>query len=98
MQVLRLSCEAAVLHIKGELIREFISQKIIDQANRLLSTQTITVDLSQVSKVDTAGLAFLLLLLEDAKKSNIQLVFQHLPNDLLKLAKLSAVDSFLPVA
>jgi len=55
----------------------------------------ICVDLSQLTKVDTAGLAWLLLVLEQAKKHQCQVSFAHIPNDLLKLAQLSAVESLL---
>lgn len=96
MQALTLSREGNTLSLKGDLTRHFISQKIIAQV-KALNAKT-SVDLSSVCQVDSAGLAFLLLLIEEANKENSSLTFQHLPDDLLKLAKLSAVDTFLSVA
>lgn len=96
MQALTLSREGNTLSLKGDLTRHFISQKIIAQVKAL--NATTSVDLSSVCQVDSAGLAFLLLLIEEANKENSSLTFQHLPDDLLKLAKLSAVDTFLSVA
>lgn len=98
MQQLILSLDESTLMIKGALTRQFISQKLISEAEDLSTLDKMSVDLSDVSQVDTAGLAFLLLLIEKANKAQIVLTFKHLPNDLLKLAKLSAIDSFLSVA
>lgn len=55
----------------------------------------IQISLANTTQVDTAGLAWLLLLIETAQKVNCQLSFVHLSDDLLKLAQLSAVDDFL---
>jgi len=55
----------------------------------------IQISLAETTQVDTAGLAWLLLLIETAQKANCQLSFVHLSHDLLKLAQLSAVDDFL---
>ena len=54
------------------------------------------VNLSQVQKVDTAGLAWILYIVEQAILNTCQLTFTHIPQDLLKLACLSGVDSFIP--
>ena len=98
MQVLTLSKKSEILRVKGALTRDFISQPIIEQSKELISQQVSIIDLSAISQVDTAGLAFLLLLIEEANKTQSPLSFQHLPDDLIKLAELSAVDSFLSVA
>ena len=98
MQVLALSKVSESLCVKGTLTRDFISLPLIGEAKVLISQQVSTVDLSEVCQVDTAGLAFLLLLIEEANKTSRPLSFQHLPEDLIKLAELSAVDSFLSVA
>jgi phospholipid transport system transporter-binding protein len=50
-----------------------------------------------VSQVDTAGLAWILLLIELAASKACHISLINLPEDLLKLATLSAVDTLLPI-
>jgi phospholipid transport system transporter-binding protein len=87
--------------LAGELTRQSIPQLVKEQAtNKLFGYQKVkrvVVDLKKVSKVDTAGLAWLLQQIEIAQANACQLTFAHLPSELIKLAKLSGVDGFLPV-
>ncbi len=84
--------------ISGPLNRDTVScfernyhQNLLEQSNK----KTVALDLANITSVDTAGLAWLLLLLETAISIDCQLSFINLPDDLLKLAKLSAVDTFI---
>ena len=84
--------------LSGELTRHTVpklSNKVVKQ---LIANSAIILDLKQVKKVDTAGLAWLLALVEQAQVNACQLTLTHLPSDLIKLAKLSAVDDFLPLS
>lgn len=81
--------------LTGELTRHTVPQLTDKQSKQLLNKPLVTLDLSKVSKVDTAGLAWLLLQIELAQAKPCQLVFAHLPSELIKLAELSAVDDFL---
>ena len=58
--------------------------------------KNVVIDLAGVSKIDTAGLAWFLCLVEEANKTKSEISFHNIPPDLIKLAKLSAVDLFLP--
>lgn len=80
--------------IIGPLNRNTVAQLEKSSQQSIITCPQITINLSQVSHVDTAGLAWLLYLMELAAKTNCQISFVHLPLDLLKLAKLSAVDAF----
>ena len=81
----------------GELSRETVGKLTKKDIKALTRQQSLSVDLQQVTKVDTAGLAWLLLLVEKSKQSNCHLKFINFPDNLHKLAQLSAVDSFLPI-
>ncbi len=96
-ETLEIKLEGATGKIVGPLNRNTVAKldkkyhvKVIKQL-----AKNATLDLAQTTSVDTAGLAWLLLLLEIANEKNCQLTFANLPDDLLKLAKLSAVDTFL---
>ena len=84
--------------LSGELTRQTVPQLPNKVVRQLISNSSIMLDLKQVKKVDTAGLAWLLALVEQAQVNACQLTLTHLPSDLIKLAKLSAVDDFLPLA
>lgn len=85
------------LAITGELTRQTISSSFERKSSALMTNKIQTINLHDVAKVDTAGMALLLMLLEQAQKNNQSIHFTHLPEELLKLAQLSAVDKFLPI-
>ena len=80
----------------GALTRATITRAFDKKYRQLISNERIILDLSKVEKIDTAGLAWILLLIELASKTQCHINLVNLPDDLVKLAKLSAVDSLLP--
>jgi|TARA_B110000881_G_scaffold216104_1_gene231175 phospholipid transport system transporter-binding protein len=85
----------------GELTRHTVPNIPDQLSNSLfkhgaLNTCSIVLEFKAVTKIDTAGLAWLLLQVEHARAANCQLHFASLPSALIKLAQLSAVDEFLP--
>jgi phospholipid transport system transporter-binding protein len=83
--------------ISGALTRATITRAFDKKYRKLVNDEHITIDLAKVSSIDTAGLAWILMLLELANHSACQIALINLPDDLLKLAKLSAVDNLLPI-
>ena len=98
MSKLSIDIVDGVAKLRGQLNRHSVEK--ISKANEreITKTQNTLVDLSDVTEADTAGLAWLLYLVEQATAHKCQLTFAHLPSDLLKLAQLSAVSQFLPTA
>ena len=80
----------------GELTLLTIDNSFEKKSKRLIKSGNVIFDLSNISKVDTACLAWLLAMLELSAKKSCQLTFDNLPKDLIKLAQLSRVDMFLP--
>ena len=80
----------------GELSRLTINKSFENELYQAFANKDIVIDLINLNKVDTAGLSLLLMFVENAKKTNNEISLHNIPNDLLKLAKLSAVDFFLP--
>lgn len=97
MTAVKLTVKEDTLFINGELSR--YSLALINNTNysNYFEGSEIVVDLSQVTKVDTAGLAWLFYLLEQATALACQLRFTHLPIKLNKLITLSGVDGLLPM-
>ena len=84
--------------LAGALTRQTvmkISKKIIKQ---LVAQQSLILDLQQITRIDTAGLAWLFYLLEQANSASCQLSFSNVPAKLNKLISLSGVEGFLPLS
>ncbi|SEK97545.1 phospholipid transport system transporter-binding protein [Colwellia chukchiensis] len=81
----------------GALTRATITRSFDKQYRKLVDQKAITLDLAKVSQIDTAGLAWILLLIELAASKDCDIKLVNLPDDLLKLAKLSAVADLLPI-
>lgn len=86
------------LAITGELTRHSVAHIKSKEYALWFEHGAIKVDLSQVSKADTAGLAWLFYLLEQASNNTCQLSFSNIPEKLTKLITLSGVNGLLPSA
>ncbi len=85
------------LTITGELSRHSVAYIKNSKYANWFAHGAVKVDLSQVSKADTAGLAWLFYLLEQATHHTCQLSFSNIPEKLAKLITLSGVDGLLPI-
>ncbi|GAA6172398.1 hypothetical protein NBRC116592_20680 [Colwellia sp. KU-HH00111] len=80
----------------GELTRHTIMQITKKELKQLVAKERSIVNLQQLTRIDTAGLAWLFYLFEHANHVNCQLTFSHFPAKLDKLIRLSGVAGFLP--
>lgn len=71
---------------------------LLEEGRRHLAEGVSTVDLSEVTDMDSALLALLLAWLRDAKTRQRDLAFANLPEALRTIARLYGVDSLLPVS
>jgi len=81
----------------GELTRQTVMQIPEKSIKQLINQESPVIDLQQVTRIDTAGLAWLFYLLEQANKDNCQLSFSNIPDKLNKLISISGVEGFLPI-
>jgi len=86
-----------ILAITGELSRYSVAFIESSEYANWFVHSAVNVDLSQVSKADTAGLAWMFYLLEQAEHHSCQLSFSNIPDKLTKLITLSGVDGLLPI-
>lgn len=96
MTLLSIKANNNQLVVSGELTREQVSRDFEKRSYQMISESCPVINLAQVSIVDTAGLAWLLAMLERAGEQNINLQFAEIPAKLENLAKLSGVAGFLP--
>ena len=59
--------------------------------------QSIRVDMQHVKRVDTSGLAWLVHLAQACHSQKVELCLANVPSGLINLAKLSNVDTILPL-
>ncbi|HEX9435265.1 MAG TPA: STAS domain-containing protein [Burkholderiales bacterium] len=71
---------------------------LLDEGKRHLAEGVQTVDLGEVSEMDSALLALLLAWLREARLHDRTLVFTNLPESLRTIARLYGVDRLLPTS
>lgn len=84
------------LEFKGELNRDTLMMYSPFTLLNKLSGK-VTFDFSALTNVDSAGLAWLIEQVARARTMNLQIEIQHVPVQLLSLAKVSAVTAILPI-
>jgi phospholipid transport system transporter-binding protein len=70
---------------------------LLEEGRRHLAEGVQTVDLGEVSEMDSALLALLLAWLRDARGRERELAFVNLPESLRTISRLYGVDALLPV-
>ncbi|MFZ8199045.1 STAS domain-containing protein [Alteromonas portus] len=88
--------------VHGHLDRETLSKNFwvslsADERSTLITNKRCQIDLSDVERADSAGLAWLINAVRDAKQNGVSMTLYKMPEKLQKLAKISDADSFLPV-
>jgi phospholipid transport system transporter-binding protein len=71
---------------------------LLEEGRRHIAEGVRTVDLGEVTEMDSALLALLLAWLRDAKARSRSLNFARLPQSLQTIAHLYGVDELIPVA
>lgn len=92
-----LNITAELVELSGELTRHTIMKITKKSIQQLFLPSSTILDLTNITRIDTAGLAWLFYLLEQASLANCQLSFANIPTKLDKLISLSGVEGFLPV-
>lgn len=71
---------------------------VLDEVRPHLDEGVRTVDLAEVTDMDSSLLAAMLAWLREARRRDRELVFTNLPEALRTIARLYGVDGLLPVA
>jgi len=72
--------------------------KLLDEGRQHLEEGVRTVDLGEVTELDSAALALLLAWLREARAKQREVAFANLPESLQTIARLYGVDGLLPLA
>jgi phospholipid transport system transporter-binding protein len=71
---------------------------VLEEGRRHLEEGVRTVDLGEVTEMDSSLLAAMLAWLRDARRRGREVVFANLPDSLSTIARLYGVDGLIPVA
>jgi len=89
---------------EGELrligVLDYRSGPALREAGRALisgSRATLTLDCSAVERSSSVGLSLLLAFMRDAKAAGVELRVSALPDDMLKIARVSGLLDILPL-
>jgi phospholipid transport system transporter-binding protein len=83
--------------VRGELNFATVP-RLRDKGNQLLSQQGIIVfNFEGVSRSDSSAIALLTAWTRQARRSGKKVLFTHIPSQLLDIAKLSGLNSILPI-
>jgi phospholipid transport system transporter-binding protein len=80
------------INLEGDLTFTTISTELSNLLALLTLSKRIIIDLTQISSVDSAGLALLIEWKKLARTHKTQLALKNIPEQLLMLARLSGFD------
>lgn len=94
---LKFDPQTKVLSIGGEMVMDTVPP-MLKQAKQLLNdADKIEVDLQQVTRSDSSGLALLIDLMRHANGSVKEVRFRNMPKQMLAIANASGLEEFLPL-
>jgi phospholipid transport system transporter-binding protein len=89
--------EAGRMLLSGPVTLGNVTQ-LLEEGRRHLLEGALTVDLAEVTELDSSALALLLAWLREAKAAGRAVVFANLPEALRTIARLYGVEDLLPAA
>ena len=81
--------------VGGLLDATTVTRLLEDGQTRFHGISNVTIDLGGVTESDSSGLALLLEWLRLARKGNQRIRFDHVPQQIIALARISEVDDLL---
>lgn len=86
------------LSIKGEMSFATVD-RLLAQSSALSFNgyPVLNIDLGQVSRADSAGLALLVEWLARARRGNTEICFLNMPGQMRDIARMTEVDTLLPL-
>jgi phospholipid transport system transporter-binding protein len=92
------SDEPGVLQVSGELTFSTVTA-LLEQSQPLLNAAQgwLVMELADVSRVDSAGLALLVQWMRMAREHSVDILFRHVPEQLLAIARASDLENILPL-
>ena len=95
----KISLTDGVIQVSGELDAATVPT-LLGEATVLFQQagEQVCVDLAEVSRADSSGLALLIDWMRSARQQHQQLSFRRLPDQLLEMARVSGIETLLPLS
>lgn len=92
------SSEPGVLRVSGELTFSTVSAAL-ERSRPLLEAAKgwLVMELADVVRVDSAGLALLIQWMRMARERGVDILFRHIPEQLMAIARASDLEAILPL-
>ena len=92
--------QQGVYAIEGELNMQTVPDVSKQLAELLgqLKSENLTFDLAAISRIDSAGVALLVELMQLARTDKVQLAFSNLPQQMKDIAGVSGLLDILPIS
>ncbi|MFW5450756.1 MAG: lipid asymmetry maintenance protein MlaB [Methylophagaceae bacterium] len=94
---LNLDRESQCIRVGGELSFTTVNNVLVEMASLLENVTSIDIDLAEVTRSDSAGLALLIEWMRSADKESKEIVFHNIPEQMLAIAGASGLDEILPL-
>jgi len=92
-----LSPENNCIFVGGELTFSTVNEILAKAEDLFKSIAAWDIDLAEVGRSDSAGLALLVHWMRQANMSNKKIVFHNIPQQMLAIAAASGLDELLPI-
>jgi len=89
--------DSQVYNVSGELTLDTAKAVLSESKSLFDSAARLDIDLAKVTRADSAGLALLVAWMRQAEQGSKPIAFQHVPTQMLAIAKASGLDEILPV-
>jgi len=94
---LSFDAEGNIFQVAGELTFATVNALLEQTPGLFESHDKLNIDLTNVTRSDSAGLALLIDWVRLAKNTNKEIMFYNIPAQMLAISNASGVDELLPV-
>ncbi|MDH5469214.1 MAG: STAS domain-containing protein [Gammaproteobacteria bacterium] len=81
--------------LSGELDFETVPALLQHRGVQMEAGKNLTIDLAEVTRVDSAGLALMIEWLRESERKNLDMTFTNVPEQLLSIARVCGLDEIL---
>ncbi|HSG10417.1 MAG TPA: STAS domain-containing protein [Gammaproteobacteria bacterium] len=81
--------------LSGELDFGTVPALLQHRGVQMEAGKNLTIDLAEVTRVDSAGLALMIEWLRESERKNLDMTFTNVPEQLLSIARVCGLDEIL---
>lgn len=82
--------------LRGELSFDTVSE-LAGRAEELFVEDSVQIDLGEVERADSAGVALLVQWMSEARRRGAAIRYLNIPSQMLAIARVSSLDQILPL-